>query len=106
MKDASAAAHDRIALLIFWAVPAVIRPGAPRAAEILRLRTRVNELRLRNCQRARRLTSQNEIEAPAAAVAAVSAADRGNVGGMARCRQPVVDRGADSPALNRRLAGR
>ena len=34
----------------------------------------------------------------------VSAPDRSNLRGMARCRQPIVDCGTDAPALNRRLA--
>jgi hypothetical protein len=35
----------------------------------------------------------------------VSASNGGNSRRMARCRKPVVDRGADHAALDRRLAG-
>jgi len=35
----------------------------------------------------------------------VSASDGGDIRGMARCGEPVVDGGADTPALDRRIAG-
>lgn len=34
----------------------------------------------------------------------VGGADRGDGGGVTRCREPVVDRGADLAALDRRFA--
>jgi len=48
--------------------------------------------------------SQNEIEASAASVTPVRAANRGNVTSMTGGRQPVVDRSPDRPAPDRRLA--
>ena len=47
---------------------------------------------------------KDDVEAAAPAVAPMRAANRGDLPRMARRRQPVVDRGADPPALDRRLA--
>lgn len=49
-------------------------------------------------------TPQNNIEAPTAAVARVSAPHRGDGRGMARSGQPVVNRGSDFATPNRGLA--
>jgi hypothetical protein len=51
------------------------------------------------------LAAQNQIEAAAAAVTSMRAPDRGNLGCVARCRQPVVNGRTNLAALNRRLAG-
>lgn len=48
--------------------------------------------------------AKNDVEAAAAAVALVRAANRGDPRGMTGRSQPVVDRSAYPPALHRRLA--
>ena len=49
-------------------------------------------------------SAQDYVEAAAPAVTAVRGPDRGDPRRMARSRQPVVNRGPNSPALHRRLA--
>ena len=51
-----------------------------------------------------RFTPENQIEAAAAAVTAMRAANGGDIRRMARRGEPVVDRRADPAALHRRLA--
>ena len=52
----------------------------------------------------RSASPKNDVQAPAASVAAVRATYRGDVRGMRRRRQPVVNRGTDSSADHWRLA--
>src|SRR4051812_3486357 len=103
-KDARPATQERTALLIFWAVPAVIVPGAPRGGGFTRLCTRVNESRLRKCHWRDSSPFQYEIEAPTASVAPVRAADRGDARGVTRGREPVVNGGANLAPLDGRLS--
>src|SRR5437868_12336970 len=48
---------------------------------------------------------EDDVEAAAAAMATMRAAHRGDRGRMARDREPVMNRGADPAALDRRIAG-
>jgi len=48
---------------------------------------------------------QNDVEAPSSAVPPVSAPDRRDSSRVTRMGKPVVHRGADAPALDRRVAG-
>lgn len=51
------------------------------------------------------MAPQDEIQAAAAPVVPVSPTNGGDIRGMARGREPVVNRGADLAALDRWLAG-
>src|SRR5688572_13333140 len=48
--------------------------------------------------------AEDDVEAPASAMAAMGAPDGGDPRRVARCREPVVDRGPDPPSLDGRLA--
>src|SRR5438128_7463628 len=50
------------------------------------------------------VTPEDDVEAAAAAMATMRAAHRGDRGRMARRREPVMDGGADPPALDRGIA--
>ena len=92
-------------MLIFWAVPVfhrdALRP-ARRQCPPLTLAIKRAAVKKRAVERSP--AAQDDVEAAAAAVAAMRAPDRGDPRRVARRREPVVDRGADSPALDRRLA--
>lgn len=48
--------------------------------------------------------AKNDVEAPASTMPAVRAADRGDAVGMPGDREPIMDRGANSPSFERRIA--
>ena len=68
------------------------------------LPTRVKRARLRKGGAALPGSAEDDVEAPAAAVATVRAANCCNAGRMARRGQPIMNGGADLAALDRRLA--
>src|SRR5690348_16042894 len=96
--------HERIVLLIFWAVPAFIsvrRLARGRCGPTLtRYRGRV-----KNLSAAGRFPAEHDVEAPATAVTPVRPADRCDVAGVPRGGEPVMNRRPDRPAPHRRLAG-
>src|SRR6185369_8647351 len=104
MNEANPATHDRIVLLIFWAVPAFIsvrRLAGGRCGPTLpRYRGRV-----KNLSAAVRFPSEDDVEASAASVPPMRTPHCCNVDRMARRREPIVHRGPDCPAAKRRLAG-
>src|SRR4051812_10939868 len=102
-KEAKPAAHERIALLNFWAVPAFIAvmrlARRARPPTYSRYRGSVNKASARAVP-----TAEHDVEAPAASVPPVRAADGGDLAGVTVRSKPIVHRRANGAAADRRLS--